>query len=105
MNTIIPGKSPALRRRLKNGMHVLLCKHICDGQPIAAWDDGGRFYREDGTTGDAAYIIACRECTLIPRPQIVSLEYVWKIDRFHSADNPCQRYDVNGRLHAPRGRR
>lgn len=88
---------PGIMALLSNDMHVLICKHsACFPELASAFTVAGDFTRDDGTSGHAGYLIGCDHCTKIDRKEVTSLEYVWKIDRFHSCDFPCKQYDEAG---------
>ena len=92
---IIPNE---LRRQLKEGEHLLVCKHVYEATvarelpPHTMYSKAHTFRREDGTEGTVNWIIYCQTCKLLGNDADY-IEYIWKDRQLHIADF-CQ--DVHG---------
>lgn len=74
--------------KLKEGDHVLICKHVYenDYRGRLHWDKGGEFTRDDGTKGTCVAFLFCDPDRRRDPRSVDFIEYFWAKDKFHCCD-------------------
>jgi len=86
------------RPHFNEGDTVMLCRHIFDaaraGQLSIQWDkvfvevypEPRKFYRDDGTPGEAKFYVWCAQCSKLKPTERDFIEEFWQGGQLHVAD-------------------